>query len=299
MPFKIAIASGKGGTGKTTVSVNLYQYLKDNICDSVKLVDCDVEEPNSKIFFPELTSAKTDVVNQMVPVIDSDKCIFCKKCVGYCEFNAISIIPSAKYAKINPDLCHSCGACLVACEFDAITEYPMAIGDVSYFKSDTNDDIAEGRLKIGSPMQTMLIKELKKNTLDETGIIIYDAPPGTSCPVVETVSDANYVVLVTEPTPFGLHDLKLTVDLLKDIKKPFGVIVNKAGLGNNDVYDYLKNNDIELLGKIPFSKEYAKMYAEGNLLDAENTLMKEHYKAIAKNIESKLLVYEGDNYFKW
>lgn len=299
MSFKIAIASGKGGTGKTTVSVNLYQYLKDNICDSIKLVDCDVEEPNSKIFFPELTATKTETINQMIPVINEDKCIFCKKCVDYCEFNAVSVIPSAKYAKINPDLCHSCGACLVACQFDSITEHPIPIGDVNYFESNNNDNIAEGRLNIGSAMQTMLIKEVKKKTSKDADLIIYDAPPGTSCPVVETVADANYIILVTEPTPFGLHDLKLTVDLLKDIDKPFGVIVNKAGLGNNDVYEYLESNDIELLGKIPFSKEYARMYAEGNLLDSANCIMKVHYKAIANNIEKRLLAYEGENYFKW
>ncbi len=288
MPFKIAIASGKGGTGKTTVSVNLYQYLKNNICDSIKLVDCDVEEPNCSIFFPELSLSKTTVVNQMVSVIDTDKCIYCKKCVEYCEFNAISVIPSVKYAKVNSDLCHSCGACSVACEFDSITEHPLAIGEVNCFKSNNNDIVAEGRLKIGSAMQTMLIKELKKNTADDTDIIIYDAPPGTSCPVVETVSDADFIILVTEPTPFGLHDLKLTVELLLDIKKPFGVIINKAGLGNSGVSGYLKSKNIELLGEIPFNKEYAKIYAEGNLLNPENNIMEKHYKAIAENIENKI-----------
>ncbi len=288
MPFKIAIASGKGGTGKTTVSVNLYQYLKDNIFELIELVDCDVEEPNCQIFFPKLYLHKTTIVNQMVSVIDTDKCIYCKKCVEYCEFNAISVIPSVKYAKINSDLCHSCGACSVACEFNAINEYPTAIGEVNFFKSNNNDNIVEGRLKIGSAMQTMLIKELKKNTSNNIDIIIYDAPPGTSCPVVETVSDANYVILVTEPTPFGLHDLKLTVELLLDINKPFGVIINKAGLGNNDVYNYLKSKNIELLGEIPFNKEYAKMYAEGNLLNSENSIMEGYYKKIGKEIAKKI-----------
>ncbi len=298
MSFKIAIASGKGGTGKTTVSVNLYQYMKDNICDSIKLVDCDVEEPNCKLFFPNLSLSRTEAVNQIVPFIDDKKCIFCKKCVDYCEFNAISIITNAKYAKVNTDLCHSCGACLVACEFDAITEHPLSIGEINYFKPDKTEQIAEGRLKIGSAMQTLLIKELKKNTSDTTDLIIYDAPPGTSCPVVETVADADYVILVTEPTPFGLHDLKLTVELLAEIKKPFGVIVNKAGLGTDDVYKYLKQNSIELLGEIPFNKEYASLYAEGKLLDSENSIMEEYYQIIAKNLERKILVFEGDKYFK-
>jgi len=299
MSFKIAIASGKGGTGKTTISVNLYHYLKNNICDSVKLIDCDVEEPNAKLFFKDTTLIKTKNITQEVPVINTEKCTFCKKCVEYCEFNAISIIPKVKFAEITSDLCHSCGACLVACKHNAIKEYPKTIGLIKSYSSNYKDDMNEGILDIGSSMQTMVIKELKKQTSNNADVIIYDAPPGTSCPVVETVSDANYIILVTEPTPFGLHDLKLTIDLLKDINKPFGVIINKAGIGNNDVYEYLKNNKIEIIGEIPFDKEYAKLYASGDLLQDNLLTMQKHYKIIAKNIEQKIIFHEGENYFKW
>jgi MinD superfamily P-loop ATPase len=289
MSFKIAIASGKGGTGKTTISVNLYNYLKNNLYNSVKLVDCDVEEPNSKLFFKDKTLKNTQTITQMVPFIDANKCTFCKKCVEYCEFNAISIIQKLKFAEVSPDLCHSCGACFVACKFDAIEEHTKTIGEIKHYNSNNKDYISEGNLTIGSPMQTMVIKELKKQTLDDTSIIIYDAPPGTSCPVVETISDADYIILVTEPTPFGLHDLILTVNLLKEINKPFGVIINKAGIGNNDVYKYLKDNNIKIIEEIPFDKEYAKLYASGDLLQNKHSAIQEKYKNITKHIENKII----------
>jgi MinD superfamily P-loop ATPase len=265
--MKIAIASGKGGTGKTTVSVNLYYFINKLITSDIQLIDCDVEEPNDALFFAESHLVSEKKVFQLVPEIDTEKCTFCRKCADWCEFNAISIVKTLQFAKINPDLCHSCGACIVACEFGAITEHQQPLGVISHFDTGIGKGLIEGRLKIGSAMQTMLIKEVKKNTRDSAKVTIYDAPPGTSCPVVETVADADYIILVTEPTPFGLHDLKITVELLKDLQKPFGVIVNKAGLGNNEIYGFLNENQIDLLGKIPFSKEYAAIYATGNMLN--------------------------------
>lgn len=264
--MKIAIASGKGGTGKTTVSTNLYYIINKLITPDIQLIDCDVEEPNDALFFPEAKMTSEKQVFQPVPQIDTEKCTFCRKCADWCEFNAISIVKTLQFAKVNPDLCHSCGACIVACEFDAITEQQQQLGVISHFDTGIGKGLIEGRLKIGSAMQTMLIKEVKKNARDSAKVMIYDAPPGTSCPVVETVANADYIILVTEPTPFGLHDLKITVELLKDLQKPFGVIVNKAGLGNNEVYRFLTENHIDLLGKIPFSKEYAANYASGNML---------------------------------
>jgi MinD superfamily P-loop ATPase len=138
-------------------------------------------------------------------------------------------------------------------------------------------------------MQTILIKDLKKRVSQSNEIIVYDAPPGTSCPVVETISDANYVILVTEPTLFGLHDLKLMVNLMKEVKIPFGVIVNKAGLGNNEVYEYLKNEGIELLGEIPFSREYAGIYAKGNIIEKIPDYIKVNYEKIVENLSQKLM----------
>ncbi|MGE0019458.1 MAG: 4Fe-4S binding protein [Draconibacterium sp.] len=285
--MKIAIASGKGGTGKTTVSANLYYFINKLITPDIQLIDCDVEEPNDALFFPEAKIISEKQVFQLIPEIDTEKCTFCRKCADWCEFNAISIVRNLQFAKVNPDLCHSCGACLVACEFGAITEHQQPLGVISHFDTEIGKGMIEGRLKIGSAMQTMLIKEVKKSTRGSAKITIYDAPPGTSCPVVETVADADYIILVTEPTPFGLHDLKITIELLKDLQKPFGVIVNKAGLGNNEVYRFLAEYQIDLLGAIPFSKEYAAIYASGNLLNDISTEIESKYAGIIENLTIK------------
>ncbi len=286
--MKIAVASGKGGTGKTTVSVNIYNTIAKYIDKNVLLVDCDVEEPNDAIFFQNSKLVDTKEVKQLIPQIDTEACTFCKKCAEWCEFNAITIIKKLQFAEINGDLCHSCGACSVACEYGAITEYPQPLGIISHFQTEYGKGLIEGRLEIGSAMQTALIKEVKKEVAGENGsIIFFDAPPGTSCPVVETVSDADYIILVTEPTPFGLHDLKITVELLNDLQKPFGVIVNKAGLGSSEVYDFIEENNIELLGKIPFSKEYAANYASGDILKSITDEIETTYREIAQKLINK------------
>ncbi len=299
MPFKIAIASGKGGTGKTTFAVNLYWFLANKYSSSIKLVDCDVEEPNDIIFFPEAEIKEEKVVFQDIPEIVLKQCTFCRKCAEYCEFNAIVVIPPARFAEVNKSLCHSCGACLEACNDNAIKEKKEPIGSINYYRINRGNGIKEGILKIGSVMQTMMIRELKKSVSSNNEIIIFDAPPGTSCPVVETVADADYVILVTEPTPFGLYDLQLSVDLLNDMKKPFGVIINKAGMGDDQVYNYLKEEGLTLLGEIPFSREYAVKYAKGELLNDIPDIIDENFRIIAGELENRLIQYEGNNYFKW
>ena len=299
MAYKIAIASGKGGTGKTTVAVSLLHAMSKNLNTDIRLVDCDVEEPNDLIFLSEAAIPnKTETISQAVPRIQPDKCTFCRKCVEFCEFNAIIVIPPAGFAEVNASLCHSCGACLVACPENALTEYLQEIGTVTQFKLKGGRYLYEGKLSIGSAMQTMLIRELKNRVNGKADIILYDAPPGTSCPVVETIADTDYVVLVTEPTPFGLHDLGLMVELLEKTEKPFGVIVNKAGLGNRDLYDFLSRKKIEILGEIPFDKEYAHHYSSGNLLGAAWKIMSPYYRKIIDNLEKKISVYDGNNYFK-
>lgn len=299
MLYKIAIASGKGGTGKTTVAVNLFQRLNDICRKKVQLVDCDVEEPNDIIFFPG--AKKTNEINafQLIPEINKDECTFCRKCVEYCEFNAIVVIPHINFAEVNSNLCHSCGACTLACSNNAIQEKQESIGTIATYTTVDGNSILEGRLKIGSAMQTMLIGELKQHISKEKEIILFDAPPGTSCPVVETTHDADYVILVTEPTPFGLYDLKLMVELLEEIKKPYGVIVNKAGLGNNDIYTFLETKRIELLGEIPFMKKYAECYANGDFTNEVPQEISDSYTKIVSKLEEKLLVNEGNYYFKW
>ncbi len=299
MSYKIAIASGKGGTGKTTVAVNLFTKLGNLFNSKVQLVDCDVEEPNDIIFFADSKKIKEDNAFQLIPEINKDKCTYCRKCAEYCEFNAIVVIPHISFAEINNNLCHSCGACSFACIDNAIAEKKESIGTIATYATSNGNTIKEGRLRIGSAMQTMLIKQLKESIIENNGVILYDAPPGTSCPVVETVGDADFIILVTEPTPFGLYDLQLMVELLKELKKPFGVVINKAGLGNNEIYSFLDKNNIELLGEIPFMKEYAECYADGNLTKAIPQKISDSYTSIIKKLEEKLIVYEGNNYFKW
>jgi MinD superfamily P-loop ATPase len=285
MAFKVAIASGKGGTGKTTFAVNLFSSINENWTRSVQLVDCDVEEPNDLLFFPNFSVKSEKPVEHVIPEIDTAKCTFCKKCEDYCEFNAIVMMPSMQYATVNKDLCHSCGACFVACEFDAIHETSDTIGTVTNYNIGNEMSLMEGNLRIGSPLQTILIKDLKNNLVGEHDILIYDAPPGTSCPVVETISDADFVILVTEPTPFGVYDLKLTVDLLREVNKPFGVFVNKAGLGNSEVYEFLKAENIDLLGEIPFSKEYAALYSKGEIVRCVPLEFAKVYKEVVEYLK--------------
>lgn len=287
MPYRIAIASGKGGTGKTTVSINLSNFLHKLDKQDVYLVDCDVEEPNDLLFYPEAQNDDTEQILQWIPEIVKDQCTYCGECANYCEFNAISIIPSHKYAKVDKGMCHSCGACLVACKDGAILEKPENIGEVTSFSISNRQHLVEGRLKIGSPMQTLLIKELKKRIPSDAGVVIYDAPPGTSCSVVETISDVDYVVLVAEPTLFGLHDLKLMVELVKNLNLPFGLVINKAGLGDDAIYKYIAEEGVQLLGEVPFSKAYASLYAKGNISGKIPSEIAEAYQDIINLINTR------------
>jgi MinD superfamily P-loop ATPase len=229
-------------------------------------------------------------VTQEIPFIDSSKCIYCRRCVDYCEFNAILVIPPVKFAEVNASLCHSCGACQIACESDAILLKDHPIGTITHYKEKIGNGILEGRLKIGSPMQTMVIRSLKKSVPNSNQLTLLDAPPGTSCPVVETVSDADYIILVTEPTPFGLHDLKLMIQLLREIEKPFGVVVNKANLGNQELYNYLESEGIELLTEIPFNRSYASQYAKADLFSEVPEEIILAYEMLLKTLSLKKLI---------
>ena len=286
--MQIAIASGKGGTGKTTVSVNLCYFIEKLWNKDVQLVDCDVEEPNDAFFFNNRKLESSKNVFQLIPEIITEKCTFCKKCEEWCEFNAINIVPNLKFAEVNASLCHSCGACLVACEFGAIIEKEVPLGVINSYFTGIGRGMTEGRLEVGSAMQTLLIKKLKKEAIQKDCITILDAPPGTSCPVVETVSDSDFVVLVSEPTPFGLNDLKITIDMLSQLKIPFGVIVNKAGLGSDEIYGFLAEKNIEVLGVIPFRREYASLYSAGQILDNISNDTETVYKEIIEKIKGRV-----------
>lgn len=262
--IKIAIASGKGGTGKTFVSTNLY-YALQQLNYRVTLVDCDAEEPNVGVFFNG-EKEKSFEVNQKVPVIDESKCSYCGKCHEYCNYNAIFILPSVKIIKVIEDLCHGCGACSVACKFDAISEKDVSLGLVTRYAITKQSSIIEARMRIGVFSPVSVIKAAIQEAGND-GIIIYDSPPGTSCPFIQTVNEADYVILVTEPTPFGLSDLKQSIETLKTMHKTFGVIVNRAGLGDTTLYDYLKQENIPLLMEIPFDKTIASHYSKGELIN--------------------------------
>jgi MinD superfamily P-loop ATPase len=290
MAVRIAVASGKGGTGKTSVATSLYHAIRKKHSADVLLVDCDVEEPNDALFFQEAEVVEQIPINQEIPFIETSNCTFCRKCVEYCEFNAIVVIPPAGFAEVNASLCHSCGACLVACPADAMVVQNEPIGHITRYEDRHGHHILEGRLKIGSAMQTMVIRTLKKSIPKNGQLVILDAPPGTSCPVVETVSDADYIILVTEPTPFGLHDLKLMIGLVREMNKSFGVVVNKAHLGNRDLYDFLEKEGVEILGEIPFSRSYASKYARAELFQRIPADVRAAHEQIMARLSEKDLI---------
>ncbi|HOW25542.1 MAG TPA: ATP-binding protein [Bacteroidales bacterium] len=281
--IKIAIASGKGGTGKTLIATNLFYSLYTN-GNSTTLIDCDAEEPNAKIFFNgELN--KTIPVTQKVPFIDVDRCTFCGKCHEYCSYNAIFILPPVKIIQVMEDLCHGCGACLIACKEGAITEKDVLLGNVNSYRINPLARLVEGRTGIGIFSPVPVIKAaLKEGRTDQ--ITIMDAPPGTSCPFIQTVVSADYVILVTEPTPFGLSDLKQSVETLRIMNKTFGVIINRSGIGNLDVYNYLRDENIDLLLEIPYDRMIASLYSSGILIAQKTISWQEQLLAMMNTIKA-------------
>lgn len=267
--MNIAVASGKGGTGKTFFSTNLYYSLR-GMNYSVCLVDCDAEVPNSFIFFP-VKKVKEYVVTEYRPVIDRTNCVLCGKCAEYCNYNAIFFLPAMNKIQLLDDLCHGCAACSVACDYSAIRDSYKFIGKVTSYKTDEDGAcMFEAKMTPGVSSPVPIIKSAVKMAKEQAvkqniDYVILDSPPGTACPFIQTASHADFVVLVTEPTPFGLSDLKQTVETLKTMNKEMGVVVNRAGIGNREVYQYLEDESIPLLGEIPFDKEIALCYSEGKI----------------------------------
>jgi MinD superfamily P-loop ATPase len=264
--LKIAVASGKGGTGKTLVSTNLF-WTVQNTGIPLTIVDCDAEEPNVAEFITG-GSISSFTVNQNIPVIDPEHCIFCGKCFDYCNYNAIVYLPANRFITVVEDLCHDCGACSVACKFGAISEKKKKIGTVKSSYFNCHAEMIEACADVGVYSPVPVVKKAVKEVSDRY-LSIFDAPPGISCPFIATVEQADYVVLVTEPTPFGLNDLRLSVETLRHLHKSFGVIVNRAGLGNREVFTWLEETKIPLLMEIPFDREIARIYSEGLLLVEE------------------------------
>ena len=249
----ITVASGKGGTGKTTVAVNLALSIGD-----CKLLDCDVEEPNAHILL-DMELIDTHPVSLPTPVVDQDKCTLCGECAKFCQFNAIFVGKDRVF--VYQDVCHSCGGCSLVCPDNAISESDRRIGDIKICQKE-DLQLIYGILEIGEPVATPIIRAVKSE-IDTQGVSILDAPPGTACPVIETMNDSDYIILVTEPTPFGLHDLNMAVEVVKKLGIPQGVIINRAGIGDTKVSDYCKMENIPILMEIPFNRKIAELYSQG------------------------------------
>jgi len=255
--MKIAIASGKGGTGKTTVATNL-AYVASRNGQSVAYLDCDVEEPNGHIFLkPEITDRKP--VGSPIPQVDAEKCTLCGQCGEICQYSAI--VRVGEKVLVYPELCHGCGGCSLVCSDGAITELSQEIGVLETGRAG-NIAFAQGLLNIGQPMSPPVIRAVK-STGFRANLTVIDAPPGTSCPVIEAVHGADFVILVTEPTPFGFHDLQLAVEMVRVLRLPMGVVINRAGLNGTDVRSYCNARQIPILQEIPDDRKLAEAYSRG------------------------------------
>lgn len=287
----ISIASGKGGTGKTTIAVNLALALAKDKEKNVQFLDCDVEEPNAHLFLkPVITSSES--VEIPVPKIDDKKCNYCGKCAEVCVFNAIAVTKNK--VLVFPGMCHGCGACTLFCPEKAISEEGNEIGILEEGKAESIN-FTHGRLNIGEPMAPPIIRKIKKkikkdgikgenNDITNHHITLIDAPPGTSCPVIESIKDSDYTLLVTEPTPFGLHDLILAVEVLRKLKIPHGVVLNKCDIGDYKVEEYCKKNNIPILLSIPLDKEIAVAYSKGIPIVKINSFYENKFDQLFKKI---------------
>lgn len=249
----VSIASGKGGTGKTSVAVNLALSLGD-----AQVIDCDVEEPNVHIFLkPKIN--ETLPVELLVPRILGEKCDYCGECARFCQYHALFV--ASKTAMVFPELCHSCGGCSIVCPRGAIVEEPRRIGRVMKGSAGAIE-LVYGEINVGEPLAVPIIAAVKKH-IHMDGTVILDAPPGTACPFVETIQGSDFCLLVTEPTPFGLHDLEIAVEVVKELGVSIGVIVNFAGIGDRGVYDFCEARGIPIMMEIPFDREIAELYSKG------------------------------------
>jgi len=252
----ISVASGKGGTGKTLVATSLALSLKDTC--KVQLLDCDVEEPNDHIFLKPVIT-RNEAVYLPVPRVDEEKCTYCGKCAEVCAYRAVAVFP--KHVMVFPDLCHGCGACSYLCPEEAITEEEKEMGVVELGQSD-GVAFVQGKLTVGEAMPTPVIRKVK-DYINRDGIVIIDVSPGTSCPVVQSIKGSDFCLLVTEPTPFGLNDLVLAVETVKELNIPCGLVINRAGIGDAKVDEYCLKEKIPVLLTIPLDTKVARLYSRG------------------------------------
>jgi MinD superfamily P-loop ATPase len=271
----VSVASGKGGTGKTSVAVNLALSIVN-----VELLDCDVEEPNAHLFLNPKIS-QTRAVTVSIPIVNEKMCDHCGKCADFCQYNALFV--GSDEVLVFPDLCHSCGGCTLVCPKGAISEEPHKLGTLKL--GSTGDlELVYGELEVGEPMAVPLIREVKRHIRKDKNVIL-DSPPGTSCPAIQTVKNSDFCILVTEPTPFGFHDLKIMIQVLESMGITFGVVINRAGLGDNSVYEYCKEKNIPKLLEIPYERKIAELYSRGIPFSLEMPKWKTEFQTLFATVK--------------
>ena len=274
----VSVASGKGGTGKTTVATNIALSVGE-----AQFIDCDVEEPNANIFLHAKITGHNDI-SVRIPRIDKEKCNYCGKCAEFCAYNALAVVHST--VLVFPELCHSCGGCKIVCPQKAISWKERVIGRIEHGRT-KGIDFYHGLLNVGEMQAVPVVKALKKK-VDKDKNVLIDAPPGTSCPVIEAIKYSDYCILVTEPTPFGLHDLRLAVDVVRHLTIPFGVVINREGIGDERVEAYCQNENIHVLIKIPESKKIAHLYSKGIAMVNEKHTWSEMFRGVFNRIQDEV-----------
>jgi len=270
----LSVASGKGGTGKTSVAVNMALSI-----GKVQLLDCDVEEPNANLLLNTKINRREPVFS-LIPKIDRELCNSCGECTKFCQYNAIFV--AAEKILVFPELCHSCGGCALVCPKKAITWEKHRVGTLNFGSLD-DLTLVYGELEVSKPLAVRIPKAVKKQINKDENVIL-DSPPGTSCSFVETVSGSDFCLLGTEPTPFGLHDLKIAVEVLRKIQVPFGVVVNRAGIGDKNVYDYCKAENIPIMLEIPYDRKIAELYSNGIPFSLEMPDWEEKFQTLYSEI---------------
>jgi MinD superfamily P-loop ATPase len=271
----ISVASGKGGTGKTLIATSLALSLDSDL----QFLDCDVEEPNAHIFLKPVIE-RQEIVTIPIPRVNEEKCNFCGKCAEVCAFNAIAVLP--KKVLVFPELCHGCGACSYLCPEDAVSEVGKEVGILEMGRANGIEFI-HGKLNVGEMMAPPIIRRVKEH-IDPQKTAIIDVPPGTSCPVVEAVRDSDFCLLVTEPTPFGLNDLALAVEVMRKVSIPCGIVINREGVGDRKLEDYCIEEGLPVLLHIPLDMEIARLYSRGVPLVKGMPQWQPAFQALFKNI---------------
>ena len=277
----MSVASGKGGTGKTLVATSLALSLNAN--HKVRLLDCDVEEPNANILL-RIGIRDSQAVYVPIPGVEEAKCSYCGKCAEVCAYNAVAVIKEK--VLVFAELCHGCGACSYLCPESAITEERKEVGVVERGDSE-NLELIQGRLNVGEAMAPPVIREVKKH-VDHGSVVIIDVPPGTSCPAIESIAGSDYCILVTEPTPFGMYDLKLAVEVVRHMNIDFGVIINRDGIGDDRVEHYCKKEKIPILIKIPERRKIAHLYSKGIPIVHESHEWREMFGLVFNRIQKEV-----------